>query len=83
MEFVASERLSVSTASPYYDALKYADNELPHVRQYLREGFIELDNNLAENAIRPFALGRRNWLDIRGMPDGAHMMRMCAELHEN
>jgi transposase len=62
MEFVASERLSVSTASPYYDALKYADDELPHVRQYLREGFIEIDNNLAENAIRPFALGRRNWL---------------------
>ncbi len=56
MEFVAPERLSVSTASPYYDALKYVDDELPHICQYLREGFKELDNNLAENAIRPFAL---------------------------
>jgi transposase len=61
-EFVATERLSVARASPYYDALRYADDELTHIRQYLKSGHIELDNNLAENAIRPFALGRRNWL---------------------
>jgi transposase len=28
----------------------------------LKSGQIELDTNLAENAIRPIALGRRNWL---------------------
>ncbi len=61
-QFVADEKQAVATSSPYYAALRYADEELPLIRNYLRHGAIELDNNLAENAIRPFALGRRNWL---------------------
>lgn len=60
--FVADEKLAVATSSPYYAALRYADEELPHIRHYLKHGAIELDNNLTENAIRPFALGRRNWM---------------------
>ena len=31
---------------------------------YLRDGRVELDNNLVENAIRPTALGKKNWLFI-------------------
>lgn len=61
-QFVAEERQAVATSSPYYLPLKYADDELPHIRHYLKHGTIEIDNNYAENAIRPFALGRRNWL---------------------
>lgn len=34
------------------------------------DGRIEIDNNLIENAIRPFALGRKNWL-FHGSPGGA------------
>lgn len=37
---------------------------------YLKDGRIEMDNNLIENAIRPFALGRKNWL-FAGSPAGA------------
>lgn len=37
---------------------------------YLKDGRIEIDNNLIENAIRPFALGRKNWL-FMGSPTGA------------
>lgn len=37
---------------------------------YLKDGRIEIDNNLAENAIRPFALGCKNWL-FSGSPNGA------------
>lgn len=59
---VESERRDIAPSSPYYDALRYADEELPLIRNYLKNGLLELDNNLAENAIRPFALGRRNWL---------------------
>jgi transposase len=62
--YVADERQAVSKSSPYYVPLKYADDELPYIKHYLNHGFIEIDNNLAENAIRPFALGRRNWLFI-------------------
>ena len=62
VELVATEGQSVAKGSPYYAALHYATNELPHIRHYLTNGKIEIDNNLAENAIRPFALWRRNWL---------------------
>jgi transposase len=33
-------------------------------------GYVYIDNNLVENAIRPFVLGRKNWL-FSGSPDGA------------
>jgi transposase len=34
------------------------------LRRFLEYGQIELSNNLAENAIRPVAIGRRNWLHV-------------------
>lgn len=37
---------------------------------YLDHGFIPMDNNLAENAIRPFVIGRKNWL-FNDTPAGA------------
>ncbi len=61
-QLVADERQAVASSSPYFAALRYADEELPHIRNYLEHGAIELDNNLAENSFRPFALGRKNWL---------------------
>ena len=62
--FIASEISEVAQSSPYYKALQYSLKELPRVRVYLEHGGIEIDNNMCENAIRPFALGRRNWLFI-------------------
>ena len=37
---------------------------------YINAGFLKPDNNAAENAIRPFVLGRKNWL-FAGGPNGA------------
>ncbi|WP_027179384.1 IS66 family transposase [Maridesulfovibrio bastinii] len=37
---------------------------------YLENAALTPDNNLAENAIRPFAVGRKNWL-LSGSPCGA------------
>ena len=34
----------------------------PTLEIYLRDGRVEIDNNLVENAIRPTALGKKNWL---------------------
>lgn len=35
---------------------------MPKARGYLDNGFLELDNNAAERAMRPIALGRKNYL---------------------
>ena len=39
--------------------------------RFLEDGYLPLDNNLAENAIRPFVVGRKNWL-FSQTPRGAH-----------
>jgi len=43
-------------------ALSYALNQWAMLNLYLEDGRVEIDNNLAENSIRPTALGKKNWL---------------------
>lgn len=43
-------------------ALTYSINQEENLRLYLEDGRIEISNNRAENSIRPFCVGRRNWL---------------------
>lgn len=50
--------------------IRYCLNHWTDLTNYLKDGRIEIDNNLLENAIRPFALGRKNWL-FMGSPSGA------------
>ncbi len=43
-------------------ALSYALNQWPLLERFLDHGEVEIDNNLVENAIRPTAVGKKNWL---------------------
>jgi transposase len=43
-------------------ACDYAQSMWKRLEVYLEHGEVEIDTNLAENAIRPIALGRKNWL---------------------
>lgn len=43
-------------------ALHYLHNQWPRLIRYLEHGDYPIDNNPAENAIRPFVIGRKNWL---------------------
>lgn len=43
-------------------AVNYAKNQRPYMENYLLDGRCSLSNNLAENSIRPFTVGRKNWL---------------------
>ncbi len=52
-------------------AVSYALNQWGRLIVYLQDGHLSMDNNLAENAIRPFVLGRKNWL-FADTPAGAH-----------
>ncbi len=48
---------------------------------YIEDGRLHLDNNLAENEIRPFVVGRKNWL-FSATPAGAHASAMLYNLVE-
>lgn len=51
-------------------AINYALRNWSKLTVYIEDGRLKPDNNRAENAIRPFVLGR-NWL-FAGAPNGAH-----------
>ena len=51
-------------------AVTYAQNQKPYMENYLLDGRCSLSNNAAENAIRPFTVGRKNWL-FADTPKGA------------
>jgi len=51
-------------------AVAYGLGQWSRVLGYLEDGRLQPDNNLVENAIRPFTVGRRNWL-FYDRPDGA------------
>ena len=52
----------ISAKTPLAAAIRYALIRLKRLRPYLEHGFLEIDNNPAERAIRPSALGRKNYL---------------------
>jgi len=51
-------------------AINYTLSNWEKLIIYIEDGRLRPDNNLVENAIRPFVLGRKNWL-FAGSPDGA------------
>ncbi len=54
--------------SPLGNAVRYSLKEWAALTRYLADGRLEIDNNLTENAIRPSAVGKKNWLFI-GHPE--------------
>lgn len=52
-------------------ALKYLVRNQEKLIQYCGHGKLNIDNNLAEGAIRPFVVGRKNWL-FSNSAKGAH-----------
>ena len=64
------ESLKVLKGSALGKAVTYAMNQRPFMENYLLDGRCALSNNAAENAIRPFTVGRKNWL-FADTPKGA------------
>ena len=50
--------------SPMGQALSYTLNQWMGLQIFVTDGRVEVDNNLVENAIRPTAVGKKNWLFI-------------------
>lgn len=60
-------------------ALNYFHDLIPYVKNYLYYPFARMDNNVAERAARPLALGRKNWLFF-GNEDGGEMASIVYSL---
>ena len=52
------------------EAIRYAQNHKKELTNYMDNGYAVLSNNIAERAVRPFTIGRKNWL-FSGSPKGA------------
>ena len=55
-------KTAVLPSEPLMNAINYALNQREALYRYLENGHFKPDNNTAENAIRPLALGRKNWM---------------------
>ncbi len=62
-------------------AVNYALNQKDGLMTYLEDGRCSLSNNLSENGIRPFAVGRKNWL-FADTPEGAEASSICYTMVE-
>ena len=51
-------------------AFNYTISQWARLIRYLDNGLVRMDNNLIENSIRPFVIGRKNWL-FNVTPEGA------------
>lgn len=60
-------------------AMEYTLNQWPTLVGYCERGDLRISNVLAENAIRPFAVGRKAWL-FADTPQGAHASATCYSL---
>lgn len=67
---------------PLRKALDYALGQWQQQLEHLRHGHIEIDNNLAENAVRPTKLGMKNWLFF-GSAEAGHTSAAIYTIIEN
>lgn len=70
-----------SARSPLAEALRYAVKLKPALLAYTEDGRLEIDNNLAENALRGIAVGRKNWLFAGADCGGERAAAMHTLLH--
>ena len=75
--------------SKFKEALGYFCSLIPHLKNYTKHAFARMDNNVAERAVRPLAIGRKNWLFV-GNEDGGEaaavifsLIQTCRALEVN
>ena len=80
-DWLQAQLPKISGKSPLAQAIRYALGRLPKARPYLENGVLELDNNSVERAIKPVAIGRRNWT-FAGSEGGGKAMAIAYTLIE-
>jgi hypothetical protein len=65
-DWLGERSRSATPKSPFGQAVGYARNQWPSLVRYVEDARFAIDNEAAERAIRPTALGHANWLQIGG-----------------
>lgn len=76
----------VPTGGSTYKALQYSLNQEEYLRFFLTDEKVPMDNNTTGRTIRPFTLGRKNWVtvdSIRGAEANAIMYRLVETAKAN
>jgi hypothetical protein len=85
-EWLEAERPKVLPKSPIRVAISYALSNWEALERYTEDGDLNPDNNEAERAIRPVAIGRKNWLfcgSDNGGRTAAVLMTVCASCKQH
>jgi len=69
-EYLDKKSLQVRPSSGFGEAISYTLGQWSRIEKYIDSPYLTPDNNVAERAIRPFVVGRKNWL-FSGSPRGA------------
>ncbi len=62
--WLSEQRVKLAKADVTAKAIDYALSNWSGLTRYLDDGNVPIDNNAAENAVRPLAVGRKNWLFV-------------------
>ncbi len=74
-----ASRSPVLPKSPMGEAIQYCLGNWKALCEYVNDGDLAIDNNAAENALRPIVLGRKNWL-FAGSDNGGRTGAVLASL---
>ena len=69
-EWLNQHYLTVPSSSPIAKAINYTLKRWPALSRYLDDGNLPICNNWVENQMRPWALGRKNWLFAGSLRSG-------------
>lgn len=68
--WLSEQRAKLAKADVTAKAIDYSLSNWPGLTRYLDDGQVPIDNNAAENAVRPLAVGRKNWLFVGSQQAG-------------
>lgn len=68
--WLTEQRQKLAKADVTARAIAYALSNWTGLTRYLDDGQVPIDNNAAENAVRPLAVGRKNWLFVGSQQAG-------------
>lgn len=80
--WLAAHQADALPESPLGKAITYMTNQWKALSYFLSDGAAEIDNNIAENAVRPLAIGRKNWLFL-GSDQGGRRLAILYTLVES